>query len=203
MGGFIGNFTEAWGCPSRVWNWTETCYSIWMVFDPVYGYPIEIVIAYFAAGFWIGKVACVLFEPQIEETLDFYQNKGYKEKMNVKLAIAIIIDVVGTTILLIEPLYTQPMLLTMVGTNIFLTLPKETMMVVLPFAFVTGCAGFFFENFACGIIPGFSVWVYDPNAFVNAKIPIYMIGVAPHIAFIAYAGTGLVLFGSVFAFNWK
>ena len=201
MGALIGNFTEAWGCPARIWNWTQPCVSIWMIFDPIYGYPIEVVIAYFAAGFWVGKVTVIFFEPQLKEMIDFYKNKGYKDNINIRVAIAIIIDIIGIVLLIFEPMYVQAMLLIMVGTNIFLTLPKEAMLLVAPFAVFMGAAGFFFENFATGIIPGFSVWQYDLSLYNSLNFPDPVIGVAPISAFIAYMGTGFILFSSAFALN--
>ena len=47
---------------------------------------------------------------------------------------------------------------------------------------------------ATGIIPGFSVWVYNPALFPG----ILFIGVAPISAFFAYTGCGLVLFSMSF-----
>jgi len=201
IGGTIGFLTEAWGCPNLIWNWTEPQISLWYVYGKPDGFPIEVVIAYFASGFWIGKVTLILFEPQVEETIQFYEEKGYQDTLKLRILIAIIIDVIGLTILLIEPMYIQSMLLIMVGTNIFLTLPKKIMGVVLPFAIFMGLIGFFFENFATGIIPGFSVWEYDLTLYASLKIPNPIIGVAPISAFFAYTGCGFVLFSLAFALN--
>ncbi len=201
IGGFIGFCTEWWGCPNLLWNWTEPQISLWYLFGQPYGFPIEVVIAYFASGFWIGKVVLILFEPQVEEIIQFYDNKEYSDTLIPRIVIAIITAVICLTVLFIEIMYIQSMLLLMVGTLIFLTLPKRVMGLVLPFAIVMGGIGFFFENFATGIIPGFSVWEYDLSLYENLNIPIPVVGVAPISAFIAYMGTGFILFGSAFALN--
>jgi len=201
IGGTIGFCTEWWGCPNLLWHWTEPCITIWMVFGQPNGFPIEVVIAYFSAGFWIGKVTLILFEPQVDEIVDFYENKGYSDTLKIRLIIAIIIDVVCITVLSIEIMYIQSMLLLAIGSNIFLTLPKKIMGLVLPFALFMGLIGFFFENFATGIIPGFSVWVYDVSLYENLAIPNPVIGVAPISAFFAYTGCGLIIFSSAFALN--
>jgi len=201
MGGMIGFFTEFWGCSNQIWNWTEPCITIWMIFGHKYGFPIEVVIAYFASGFWMSKVTLILFEPQLQETIEFFDNKEYNDTITARVIVALIIDAIGLTILIIEPMYIQSMLLIMVGTNIFLTLPKNAMVIVAPFAVFMGAMGFFFENFATGIIPGFSVWVYDISLYDNLNIPNPVIGVAPISAFFAYMGTGFVLFSSSFVLN--
>ncbi|MHA1291535.1 MAG: hypothetical protein ACTSQJ_02575 [Promethearchaeota archaeon] len=106
-------------------------------------------------------------------------------------------------IVIIEPIYIQSMILLIVGTNVFLTLPKKVMGIVLPFAIFMGAIGFFFENFATGIIPGFSVWEYNVSKYEFLNIPNPIIGVAPISAFIAYTGCGFLLFSLAFALNKK
>lgn len=201
IGGSIGFFTEWWGCPNLLWNWTEPCITLWMVFGQPTGFPIEVVIAYFASGVWIGKITLILFGPQVEEVIQFFENKEYKASLKPRWVVAVIIDAICLTVLIIEPMWIQSMLLTLVGTNIFLMLPKKEMGLVLPFAVLMGGVGFFFENFATGIIPGFSVWVYDLTLYSTLNTPILVIGVAPISAFIAYMGAGFILFSSAFVLN--
>lgn len=201
VGGTIGFLTEAWGCLSKLWNWTKPQISLYYFFGYPYGFPIEVVIAYFAAGVWIGKVTLILFAPQVKETVEFYKNKGYSETMKERILIALIIDIVGPVVFIIEPMYVQSMLLIIAGSNIFLSLPKRVIGVVGPFAIFMGAVGFFFENFATGIFPGFTVWKYDLTLYKNLRIPNPIFGVAPFSAFIAYTGAGLVLFSLSFALN--
>ncbi len=201
VGGFIGFCTEWWGCPNKLWTWTEPQISLYYFFGHPYGFPVEVVIAYFAAGLWIGKITLVLFEPQAKETIQFYENKEYNATKNLRITIALIVFIVSTTVFIIEPMYIQSMLLMAVGTAVFLTLPKRVMGIIGPFAILMGAIGFFFENFATGILPNFSVWEYDLSLYENLRIPNPIIGVAPFSAFIAYAGAGLILFGLSFFLN--
>ena len=110
---------------------------------------------------------------------------------------------VAITIIIIEPIYIQSMLLISCGVNLFIWLPKQTKELVLPMAIFMGFVGFFFENFATGIIPTFSVWEYNIEAHSNLNIPDPLVGVAPISALIAYTGTGLILFSLTFILNAK
>ncbi|MHA1149436.1 MAG: hypothetical protein ACTSR8_14460 [Promethearchaeota archaeon] len=203
IGGLIGFLTEAWGCSTHLWNWTEPIITLWMILGHYNGFPVEVVIAYFASGFWIGKVSLILFEPQHKKTLKFWANKDYNEKKNLRLGIGILLYVTAITVIIIEPVYIQSMLLISTGVNLFLWLPKQTKELVLPMSIFMGLIGFFFENFATGIIPSFSVWEYNIAAHNNLNIPDPIVGVAPISALIAYTGTGLILFSLTFILNTK
>lgn len=203
FGGAIGFLTEAWGCPNHLWNWTEPIITLWMIFGHYKGFPVEIVIAYFAAGFWIGKVSLILFEPQHAETLEFFVNKGYLEQKNLKLGLILLLYSISIIIILMEPIYIQSLILISTGLTLFLWLPKQTKKLVWPMAIFMGFVGFFFENFATGIIPSFSVWEYNLDVHNNLVIPNPIVGVAPISALIAYTGTGFILFSLTFILNAK
>ncbi|MHA1698401.1 MAG: hypothetical protein ACTSWN_06140 [Promethearchaeota archaeon] len=199
VGGSIGFFTELWGCSNRYWNWTQPCVSIWMIGGNPYGFPFEVVFAYFSAGFWIGKVVQVMF-PRL---IDSQMNVNWRLMMRslsflIKLMIAVVIFTISLIIIIIEPAYLQSLMLLSCGLLILIFLERDVTGVVLLFAVVMGLAGFFFENFATGIIPGFSVWEYDIPLYSALKIPIPIIGVAPVTAFLAYFGCGLLLFSLSF-----
>ncbi|MHA1291537.1 MAG: hypothetical protein ACTSQJ_02585 [Promethearchaeota archaeon] len=203
IGGFIGFCTEWWGCSNRLWQWTEPQISIWYVFGHPYGFPIEVVFAYMASGFWIGKVSLILFEPQHKETIEFFKSNAYLRRKNIKISLNILVYTISISIVIIEPIYIQSMLLISTGINLFIWLPRQTKEIVLPMAVFMGAIGFFFENFATGIIPNFSVWQYNLKAHNNLNIPNPIIGVAPISAFIAYTGTGFILFSLTFILNAK
>lgn len=201
LGGFIGFCTEWWGCPNQLWNWTEPQISLLYLFGKPYGFPVEVVVAYFSAGFWIGKITLILFDPQVRDTIDFYDSQEFNESIKWRVILAMIITAMGITIIILEIMWIQAMLLLSIGCSLFLLLPKRVMGIVAPFAMFMGAVGFFFENFATGIIPGFSVWQYDVSLYDNLVIPDPVIGVAPISAFVAYMGTGLILFSSSFILN--
>ncbi len=199
VGGAVGFFSEFWGCTQHVWNWKLPITTIWMIFGDANGFPVEVVIAYFAAGFWIAKTAHALFKPSTDYTIKFYEARGLQDTVKVRAIMAIVLPIPEIMILLIEPMWTQAMVLTAVGIVIVCFLPNETLKWVLAIGVFMGGVGFFFENFATG---GFSadlvVWKYDLSLYAMLRVPNPIVGVAPISAFFAYMGVGLVLFGLSF-----
>ncbi len=199
VGGVVGFFTEFWGCSATVWNWELPITTLWMIFGDAKGFPIEVVIAYFAAGVWIAKTAHVLFKPSTDYTVKFYEASGLQDTLKVRAILAIVLPIPEIAILLIEPMWTQAMTLTAFGIIIVCFLPKEALKWVIPIGIFMGGVGFFFENFATG---GFgadwAVWRYDLSLYATLRVPNPVVGVAPISAFFAYMGVGLVLFGLSF-----
>ncbi len=199
VGGAVGFFTEFWGCTQHVWNWKLPITTLWMLFGDANGFPIEVVIAYFAAGFWIAKTAHVLFKPSTDYTVKFYEAEGLQDTLKVRKILAILLPIPEIVILLIEPMWMQSMILTAVGIVIMCFLPAEALKWVLPIGIFMGGVGFFFENFATGGLGlGVEVWKYDVTLYATLRIPDPVVGVAPISAFFAYMGVGLVLFGLSF-----
>ncbi len=199
VGGAVGFFTEFWGCTAHLWNWELPITTIWMIFGDTNGFPIEVVIAYFAAGFWIAKTAHVLFKPSTDYTIKYYEVNRLQDTFKVRTILAIVLPIPEIVILLVEPMWIQAMALTAVGIVIICFLPKEALKWVIPIGVFMGGVGFFFENFATG---GFgvdwAVWRYDISLYTTLRVPDPVIGVAPISAFFAYMGVGLVLFGLTF-----
>ncbi len=199
VGGAVGFFTEFWGCTAHLWNWELPITTIWMIFGDTNGFPIEVVIAYFAAGFWIAKTAHVLFKPSTDYTIKFYEVNRLQDTFKVRSILVIVLPIPEIVILLVEPMWIQAMALTAVGIVIICFLPKEALKWVISIGVFMGGVGFFFENFATG---GFgadwAVWRYDISIYATLRVPDPVIGVAPISAFFAYMGVGLVLFGLSF-----
>ncbi|MHA1791163.1 MAG: hypothetical protein ACTSVI_00880 [Promethearchaeota archaeon] len=203
LGGTIGAFTEAWGCLNHYWNWEEPCITIWMIGGHPSGFPFEVVFAYFAAGFWIGKITGVLFPELIEYKKKYASMKNTRIKEKIHYSISLLVSLLAFTIIVIEPAWLQSLILLATGVILVIFLPRRVTLGILPFSLFMGISGFFFENFATGILPGFSVWTYNIPLYSTLKIAIPIVGVAPISAFIAYFGCGMILFSLVFHLNKK
>ncbi|MHA1684050.1 MAG: hypothetical protein ACTSUE_24135 [Promethearchaeota archaeon] len=199
LGGTIGALTEAWGCFSGFWNWTQPCISLLMIGGNPTGFPIEVVVAYFSAGFWIGKVTLILFKDSVTDVQEKFANGANKFNIpTIHAALIVVLNCAGIALIFVEPLFLQSILLLTCGISIFSFLPGRVMKRIISIIIFMGFAGFFFENFATGIVPGFSVWEYNPAAYVNLTIPIPFVGVAPVSAWVAYTGCGFLLFSGAF-----
>lgn len=201
VGGIVGFATEYWGCARHYWNWVIPCKSIWMVNGMEDGFPVEVVIAYAGAGFWMTKLSLKMFAKEHAESAEFFRQKRYLTSFSPRFALALITALVGVTVICIEPAFLQSTLIFMFGVSVSAFLPRSALGVVLPFSAVVGVVGFFFENFATGFFSSFAVWRYNLSAYADVRIPNPIIGVAPITAFIAYVGVGLLLFGLSFLLN--
>ena len=201
-GGLAGFLTEYWGCASHFWNWVTPCTSLWMINGMEDGFPVEVVVAYAGAGFWMSKLSLKMFPAQHGEAVSYFAEKKYLEGFYLRFAIAVLIDVVGVTVICVEPMFLQSVTMFMLGLNVLVFLPRGGLMVSSLFALVVGVVGFFFENFATGFFSSFAVWRYDLELHTNTAIPIPIVGVAPITAFIAYLGVGSLLFGLSFLLNY-
>jgi len=201
VGGLIGYLSEYWGCSSHLWNWVTPCKTIWMIHGPEIGFPVEVIIAYAGIGFWISKLSLKMLAKEHSESIISYRNKNIDQNKQMKIRMVLILFFTGIIVILIEPIYLQSVTILVLGLSTFLFLIRSAQKAVAVFTIIVGFIGFFFENYATGIIPGFVVWRYNFDSYSGLSIPNPIIGVAPLSAFIAYAGVGMLLFGLSFYLN--
>ena len=103
----------------------------------------------------------------------------------MKISAVFILFFIGMIVIIIEPIYLQSVTILFLGLRIFLFLIRPAQKAVAVFTIIVGSIGFFFENYATGIIPGFVVWRYNFDSYSGLSIPNPIIGVAPLSAFIA------------------
>ena len=203
VSGLAGYLTEYWGCSSHLWNWVIPCKTIWMIHGSDIGFPVEVILAYAGIGFWISKLSLKMLAKEHDESIIFYRNKNINQNIRMKIGMVLVFCLIGITVVLIEPTYLQSVTVFMLGVSVFIFLVRSAQKMVAGFTIVVGLVGFFFENYATGIIPGFAVWRYNLDLYLNLSIPNPIIGVAPISAFIAYAGIGMLLFSLSFFLNHK
>jgi hypothetical protein len=201
IGGGAGFLTEYWGCGLHYWNWVTPCQSLWMINGMEDGFPVEVVVAYAGAGFWMGKLSLKMFAKEHDEVMHFYAHKEYLSTFYFRLSVATVINVIGISIICNESAFLQSVTVFLLGVNVLLFLPKTACYIVSSFALVVGLVGFFFENFATGYFSSFAVWKYNLSAYESLNISNPIIGVAPVSAMIAYLGIGSLLFGLSFLLN--
>lgn len=201
VGGLIGYLSEYWGCTSHLWNWVTPCKTIWMIHGQEIGFPVEVIIAYTGIGFWISKLSLKMLEKEHEESIIYYRNNNSDQNKRIKVGMVISLFFICMIVILIEPIYLQSVTILVLGLSTFLFLIRSAQKAVVVFTMIVGFVGFFFENYATGIIPGFVVWKYNFDSYLSLSIPNPIIGVAPLSAFIAYAGVGMLLFSLSFYLN--
>jgi|EP00945_MAST-04E_sp_MAST-4E-sp1_P001226 hypothetical protein len=207
--GSVGAFTEWWGCSNKLWNWVSAnavypgdrqTASLFMIGGDRYGFPIEVVIAYAGAGFWMASISRVILE---KEHAELAHGKG-----NVS-SNALPYRVVSGILLLVayfEPVCLQSCVLLWAGINMTLGLTDQAKIASISWGCLVGVSGFFFEIFATGgIADDFAVWRYDKqrhHEMVQSSgtfhLPVYFVSTAPHTAILAYVGTGLIIFSGTF-----
>lgn len=225
IAGLIGLLTEEWGCSHCLWNWHAHTTSFHMITimesaPENNGFPIEVIIAYMGAGFWMASISKVVLAPEhlfLEKQLKVYRqrlmvNRGLKPRWNFykpesfwKYSTRRAVPSALFLIAYCEPVYRQSALLLCVGLLIIYRLPQNAKNAILCWGCITGVAGIFFEIYATGgIIEDLIVWKYDHEKHHNMakqgifSLPVFFVRTAPLSAFFAYIGTGLIVFGSTF-----
>ena len=172
-----------------------------MIHGSEIGFPVEVIIAYAGIGLWISKLSLKMLAKEHNESIIFYQNESIDQNKRMKIGMVLILFFTGIIVILIEPIYLQSVTILVLGFSVFVFLIRPAQKAVAVFTIIIGSIGFFFENYATGIIPGFVVWRYNFDSYSDLSIPNPIIGVAPLSAFIAYAGIGMLLFGLSFYLN--
>jgi len=153
--GVIGALTEHWGCVhTGLWNWVSPVYnradlptrSLWMVGGSPQGFPIEVVIAYAGAGWWMASLSkVVLYEEHTALKIRGFHEHGEGGARSRMGAERFLLAMACAIVILHEPAYLQSALLTWAGWHIALGLPPRAREVAIAWGVLVGCAGFFFE----------------------------------------------------------
>ena len=221
VAGVVGAATEQWGCAQGLWNWVDPAFhagdrptrSLWMVGGAPHGFPVEVVLAYAGAGWWMSSISCVVLAEEHTDYADAVGrgggDRGGGELGGGSLRTWLWICTALPLLVLIvcEPAYLQSATLLCIGITLLLLFlrTRGARAATFGWGLLVGCAGFFFEVFATGgVLPEFAVWRYDPEiqrAVVARgawQVPVPYIRTAPLSAFPAYVGTGLIIFSLSF-----
>jgi len=210
MAGAVGAATEYWGCVATgLWNWVDPSYtagdlptqSLWMAGGTPQGFPIEVVVAYAGAGFWMASISKVVLAPEHREVAA----RGRCRPAALFTACRLLLECMLVALAYFEPACLQSGLLAAAGLHALSGLPPSAASATVEWGAIVGCSGFFFEIFATGgLVKSFAVWRYSPSttaALIQAgalRLPVPFVRTAPLTALLAYFGTGLLIFGTTF-----
>ena len=193
----LGYFCDLWGVSNGLWLYNVDTITLFVLNGNNMtdgGFPIEIVAAYFFAGMWLMQIIESLFDREIEELIEEY-DKGAKFINSTKQMIpAMIVIVISTIIIIIEPLYWESMGYFSIGVFMLSLVPGNKKVIPILFGVLVGFGGLFFELFCSGkIFPNAMIWTYQQDAWNAFIIPSPRIEGAPISAVYAYFGTGAIL----------
>ena len=206
--GAIGAATEYWGCVATgLWNWVDPSFgyddlptrSVWMAGGKPQGFPIEVVVAYAGAGWWMASISKVVLAREHAEV-------AAAAPLGIPSAQHTLAQVALLFLARAEPAYAQSALLLALGLHCTPdSLPPRARRAAWVWGAIVGLSGLFFEIFATGgVVPSFAVWRYSPEELAATVargmlcVPVPLLRTAPLSALPAYVGTGLVVFGGVF-----
>ena len=197
VGGLLGFFCDLWGVGNNLWLYNENTISLYVLNGGDLtngGFPIEIVASYFFASMWLMQIIETLFDKEIEELIEEYDN-GAKFISSYKQMIpAIIVIIISTIIIIIEPLYWESMGYFSIGVILLSLVPGNKKIIPIIFGVIIGLFGLFFELFCSGkIIPGAIIWTYQQSEWDKFIIPSPRIDGSPISAIYAYFGVGATL----------
>jgi hypothetical protein len=205
MGGILGSATEWWGClHTGFWNWVDPSFrsgdlptqSLFMIGGAPRGFPVEVVVAYAGAGFWMSSISNVVLAP---EHRDFASGPIPRRTALPTLCLRVF-EACLLLLAALEPTLAQPSLLLCAGVHLTHSLPPKAAAAVTAWGIIVGLSGTFFEMFATGgLFEDFAVWRYRRDAILNScRLPVPFFRTAPSFVLPAYIGTGLILFSLSF-----
>ena len=228
--GTVGALTEYWGCKyTGLWNWVSPVFheadratrTLWMIGGAPHGFPIEVVMAYAGAGFWMGSISVIVL--QTEHTQVRLSGAQHRAATPAQVPVAgspsllhrfvhnaaaqglHVIPAIALIFAWSEPVYLQSALLTGVGWAVVARLPPPARSASVAWGTVVGVSGLFFEIFATGgLRDSLAVWRYNRTAHAKLVdsgiygVPVPFASTAPLSALSAYIGTGLLVFGCSF-----
>jgi hypothetical protein len=228
--GFVGAMTEHWGCSQGLWNWVDPSFnpldqptkSLWMIDGAPKGYPVEVVVAYAGAGFWMNSISLHVLAPEHTDMVErnvFNRRRRsccsvLRQHFSVFLTEYAVLRhlfavkvAILTLMIMFEPAFLQAALLMLVGVFSTVLLPSNRIkLATVWWGLVVGFCGLFFEIYATGgLFQEFAVWRYDrqkqaavvQEGSFKVNVP-FVMGTAPLSAFPAYVGTGLIIFSMSF-----
>ena len=185
-GGLFGFFTDFWGTGTQVFLYREDIITAaWLLRGITTGVPIEIVASYFLASMWLMQIIESVFDKEIEDLIEQYDN-GIKIIKDFKQFVPFIIVIVISVIMVaIKPVLIQPWGYFSIGVFLTILVPGNKKIIPILFGLVVGLVGLFFELFCTGeIIPEAVIWTYT-NPDWGSDIT--------YRAIIAYSGVGASL----------
>jgi hypothetical protein len=184
-GGMFGFFTDFWGTGNNVFQYVPGTNTFIVLLSGELGnggVPFEIVASYFFASMWLTQIIESLFDKEIEELIDEYDNgikliKSYKQMLPV-----IIVIIISVIMVSINPVLIQPWTYFSIGVFLTCLVPGTKKIIPILFGITVGLAGLFFELFCSGeIFPNVIVWTYNEPDWSFEHT---------YRAIIAYAGGG-------------
>jgi hypothetical protein len=207
-----GAATEHWGCSQQLWNWVDPVFSpldkptrsLLMIGGQPYGFPVEVVVAYAGAGFWMSSISKVVLAPEHAAIAKAGPARAFSA---VQWTGILLLNTLLIFLIWCEPVYRQCLLLQLAGWNVAFNIQHcpACLYATLVWGLIVGCAGFFFEVYATGgVQEDFAVWRYSDDVTASMiatgsfQIPNPFVSTAPITAFPAYVGTGMLTFGTGF-----
>ncbi len=201
VGGFFGYFCDLWGVGNNLWLYNKNTISMWIMNggDITHGgFPFEIVASYFFASMFLMTIIEFLFEKEIGELVKDYENGVKNVKSYKQMVPALIVVIVSTVIIVIEPLYWESLGYFSIGVVTLSLVPGKKKSIPIIFGIIIGVVGLFLELFCSGkIMPNAVIWTYQQAEWDAFKIPSPRVSGAPISALYAYFGVGATL-ASVF-----
>jgi hypothetical protein len=208
----VGAATEHWGCSQQLWNWVNPAFSSYdkptrsllMIGGQPYGFPVEVVVAYAGAGFWMSSISKVILRKEHAAISKVGPAKSFSMLQQAGI---FLLNILVLYLIWCEPVYRQCLILQLVGWNIAFHIQHcpSCLYATLAWGLVVGCAGFFFEVYATGgVSEDFAVWRYSDAKTASMiaagtwQMPNPFFITAPVTAFPAYVGTGMIVFGTGF-----
>lgn len=197
VGGLFGYFCDLWGVGNNLWLYNENTMSFLILNGGDItngGFPFEIVASYFFASMFIMYLLEFLFEGPTDKLIKEYE-KGAKLIKNYKQMLpAIVVVIISTIVIIIEPLYWESMGYFSIGVVALSLVPGNKKMIPIIFGIIMGLMGLFLELFCSGkIIPEVELWTYQQPEWDAFIIPSPRIDGAPISALYAYFGVGASL----------
>ncbi|MHA1149408.1 MAG: hypothetical protein ACTSR8_14320 [Promethearchaeota archaeon] len=193
----LGYFCDLWGVGNNLWLYEKDTITLYILNGGDLtngGFPIEIVAAYFFAGMWLMQIIESLFDKEIEELIEEYNNGAKLINSPKQMIPAIIVIIISTIIIIIEPLYWESLGYFSIGVFMISLVPSNKKIIPIIFGVFVGLGGFFFELFCSGqIFPEAVIWTYQQAEWEKFAIPSPLYKGSPISAIYAYFGVGAIL----------
>jgi len=188
VAGGLGWLTDIWGVTNELWTYHGNENSFFEMHAEAAsgGVPIEIVLAYFFSAMWLMQVLESLFDEE-HDWMHAFHDAGKKLGLGRKeWVMGASITAASVLVVLVDPLYLQPLITFNIGTWLTLFVPAAVRHTSVVFGVVMAISGLFFEMLCTGkLFPDVAIWTYSE---MGHDLPLWMLGV-----FLGYAGSGAVV----------
>ena len=167
VAGLIGAGTERWGCTNGYWNWEPGLESLFMIGGSPDGFPLEVVVAYAGAGFWMGSISTRIMAPEHAELAEHIPRPFAMVVLSHMYVAAL--QLFAVVCAWQQPPFRQSIVLCLLGGTVLANIPPASSSSaacsprasIICWGLVTGCAGYFFEVYATGGIGrNASIYIY-------------------------------------------